>query len=162
MNKYNYNGKIITADSKEEAIKQIVAGNNIKNFDEYKKKFDEYWKPNIDSFKKSADKLSNIEYSIWLTDCDDEYNEFAKWAFDNGYPIESAPISVDWWIKSTGDSESDSALRTLIENIILKEIYDTMSSSPFWREDYFAFTKDILSSMKAANDLVSAYKEIKG
>lgn len=141
MKQYTFkDGFKCVASSVEEAKAKhkVIASNDIRNFDEYKKKFDEYWLPRINSFKEKSDKLKYIEYTVWLTDCDDEYSKFAKWGFDNNISVNKVPISVDWWIDGklvVNSLDFRNALDIITEEGIDEERFGKDYASGYWRTE---------------------------
>lgn len=161
MKQYTFkDGTKVIAGSVEEAKAKhkVMASNNIKNLNEYKSKFDEYWLPKIDFFKKNADKLKYIEYNIWLTDCNEEYSKFAEWGFDNDISVKKVPISVDWWLKSSQIHNNDirNALEILTEEKLYEERYDKEYASSYWRNENINTEgfNTTLKSMKEADKFI--------
>lgn len=131
MKKYSYKGKIVTADSKEEAIK-IVADNN--DFESYKKEFEKYWKPKYDEFYKVVNSCKFVRGSMWLTDCDSDFDKFAGFAFKEGFSIKECPIECDYWIKDDNTTAEDRIRKNHFGEVVLKEeMYDEQGGT--WRNE---------------------------
>lgn len=86
---------------------KVTASRTWNNQDEwcqnYKEDFDNFWLPKINDLKKKLDKLKNIEFIVYYgdesTDSQHYFNKWAKWAYEEGYDIGSAPIKLMWWVK---------------------------------------------------------------
>jgi hypothetical protein len=162
-NIYLYKRRVVTASSKSEVISSSI--NDITDFNEYKKKFDAYWKPKIDTFKKEAGNLKYIEYNLWLTDCDD-YSKFARYSFDANYKVEDCPIELDWWIKHEDIDDSiniKNALYTLVERKV-GDCYSRaiMYGDGFWRDETPINLDSDIKQMTEANNLVDKIIKLVG
>lgn len=170
MKQYTFkDGFKCVASTVEEAKAKhkVMASNSLKNLDEYKSKFDEYWLPKINSFKKNADKLKYIEYTVCLTDCDDEYDKFAKWGFDNNVSVKEVPITVDWWLKTGQIPNNDirNSLEILTEEKLYEERYGKEFASSYWRNESIVTEgfNPTLKTIKEANKFVGdVLKLVKG
>lgn len=163
-NTYLYKGRVVTASSKSKVISSSI--NDITDFNEYKKKFDAYWKPKIDAFKKEADKLKYIEYFLWLTDCDNDYSKFARYSFNENYKVEDCPIELDWWIKHEDIDDSlniKNALDTLVERKV-GDCYsrEIMSGDSSWRDETPINLDSDIKQMTEANNLVDKIIKLVG
>lgn len=162
-NTYLYKGRVVTASSKSKVISSLI--NDITDFNEYKKKFDAYWKPKIDAFKKEADKLKYIEYSLWLTDCDDYYSKFAKYSFDANYKVEDCPIELDWWIKHEDIDDNPyirNAINLLVERKVGNCYYKNNTENNYWRDETQINLDSDIKQMTEANNLVDKIIKLVG
>lgn len=138
--------------------KQIVAGHawSLTEFPEcreYQHKFDSELLPKINAFKRKADKLKHISYSVWLEGCECDTDKFTEWGYVNGIPINELNIQCDWKIKGVSDKEFRKQLISDVEKMLHQ------ASDPrhkYFREEGLGCTyEDWYSKLKKVNDYIT-------
>lgn len=151
MKKYSYKGQIVTADSKEEAIKVIAEKDD---FESYKKEFEKYWGPKYDEFYKVVKSLKYVSASMWLTNCEADFDSFASFSFGNGFAVKECPITYDYWIKDATKGDEESIRKIHFGDVVLK---DEAVDELFWRWERDNNYKKALENIKRLEEACKKY-----
>lgn len=145
-----------------ESESKVTASRKWNNKDEwcqnYKEDFDDFWLPNINGLKKKLNKLKNIEFIVYYGDKTDSnlyFNKWAKWAYEEGYDIGSAPIKLMLWLKDIPATNNYKFVED-VEKEINKESEDDVW---IFNNAYDTFD-DWYAKIKKANDYVEKNHKI--